>query len=714
MKRIPWPEEALETYCSSTPHISPPTPTREVRGGEQGTSVINCFQSSLSLKQTAKPVFEMSNGNIYAISIERFRAKAVNVPVGLGGSSGAASNPSGGGSGSSSSSLLSGSEATAAGSPTAEFGLPSDNRIDIEPGMTLQIVEQTSSKIALIKIKDFHGTASAGGSGGAGSALGPTNENRVFQCQLSHLQRVPSDIWPYMIAILDPQERCEFAKRPKLFALVKQLNVGDIVMVNWLAKNRHVTFDCIVRYIGQVPKIGPGYYFGLELLNLENGESPQKDDIAFVSEHMNCEPRLALFVAANWIKFADDTTGGKQHHPKRNLLDSLVCGARDLNNRFTRRAGGESSSKSGTGRSGGKSVNGDYPPYTRSYTPDLTTSGSASGVASNRKSTDIGALHDSFTCLQMDPAGAKAMHHKKMAASISSPNLSKQDSSSSTGSSGRYVNSHPMEGYGGEYHRSVENSHGLQQNHHHHHHQHAVDELNRSSGRSSQNSSNSSTLKHPKARSGKTGHRLTGSNSSVNSGGAGVGGAGYHAVSKQSTILSLPDRDVVVIDSNEIDEAVKSASEVIVVDPPPMLSPTDNREMELMDLLTTSSWPAEAGEVAAILNSTDKKTQTPPSASASSLASAYGMNGLNVGYSTGGSSTSSNSTANSGHSYHNHNGTLGAERTNGRNKSLNPLAHLGNPKPGDIPTLATRKARTAAVEAKPATADVATMTSKCP
>ncbi|XP_052892717.1 ubiquitin carboxyl-terminal hydrolase CYLD [Anopheles moucheti] len=643
-----------------------------------------------------------SGGNIYAISTERFRAKVVNVPLSLGGI-----NAGGGGSGSSSSSLMSGSDATATGTPIAAAPadpLAIDDRIDIEPGMTLQIVEQPSSKIALIKIKDFYGmttTANSRGTGTPGTVNNVqtnTYENRIFQCQAANLQRIPSDIWPYIIAILDPQERCEFAKRPKVFGSVKQLRTGDIVMVSWLAKNRHVTYDCIIRYVGPVPKIGPGYYFGLELLNLENGESPQKDDIDFVSDYMNCEPRLALIVAANWIKFPEHEAAGKQHHHKRNLLDSLVCGARDLNNRLSRRTGSsskhstdDSSGKGGAIRSG-KVINGEYPPYARSYTPDLTSNGTG---GSNRKSTDIGTLYDSFSCLQMDPAGTKAMHHKKIAASISSPNLSKQDSSSSTGSSGRYVNSHPMDSYGDEYHRFVEHS----QQHQHHHHHHLTDEACRSSGRSSQNSSNSSTLKHSKTRSGKVA-RSSGSNSSVNS----AGGGGYHSVSKQSTILSLPDRDVVVIDSNEIDEAIKSASDVIVVDPPPVLSPTDNREVELMDLLGSGSWPAEAGEVAAILsgNSSDKKTQTPPT-----TALAYG-NGLatGTGYNTSGS-TSSNSTANSNHSYHSHNGSTAAARYE-RNKSLNPLAHIGSPKPVETLASGSRKVRTGDI--KPATVDVATMT----
>ncbi|XP_053677566.1 uncharacterized protein LOC128727655 [Anopheles nili] len=637
-------------------------------------------------------------GNTYAISRERFRAKVVNVPFALGSSVGG-----GGGSGSSSSSLMSGSDPFSTGSSIVTASVDvgaTDDRVEIEPGMTLQIIEQPSSKIALIKIKDFHRSSSTihstGGPGSTHAEIANHYENRIFQCQAAHLQQVPSDIWPYIIAILDPQERCEFAKKPKLFASVKELCLGGIVQVSWLAKNRHVTYDCIIRYVGPVPKIGPGYYFGLELLNLKNGESPQKDDIDFVSDYMNCEPRLALFVAANWIKFPEHEASGKQHHHKRNLLDSLVCGARDLNNRFSRRASGskhssDDSSKSGFLR-GGKSSNSEYPPYARSYTPDLTTSDGGS----NRKSTDIAAFYDSFSCLQMDPAGTKQTQHKKMAASISSPNLSKQDSSSSTGSSSRYVNSHPMDSYGDEYHHFVEHS----QHQHHHHHHHLIDEGCRSSGRSSQNSSNNSTLKHSKVRSGKVA-RGTGSNSSVNSGGA---GSGYHSVGKQSTILSLPDRDVVVIDSNEIDEAIKSASDVIVVDPPPVLSPTENREVELMDLLSGSTWPAEAGEVAAIFsaNSSDKKTQTP-------VASLVTSNNLaaRTSYNTS-SSTSSNSTANSGYSYHSHNGIMAGSRYE-RNKSLNPLAHIGNSKPGE-PIPMSRKTRSTASDVKPATVDAATMT----
>ncbi|XP_058121481.1 ubiquitin carboxyl-terminal hydrolase CYLD isoform X2 [Anopheles coustani] len=396
---------------------------------------------------------------------------------------------------------------------------------------------------------------------------------------------------------------------------------------------------------------------------------------------MACEPRETLIVAANFLVFPeqDFLHRGKQHHSRRNILGNFV-------NSITRRAGGDSSSKSAA-RSGGKSsVNGDFQPYTqRSYTPDLTTSGTGGG-ASNRKSTDLDALCDSFSCLPMDPTGAKAMQHKKMAASISSPNLSKQDSSSSTGSSGRYVHSHPVESV-------MMHNHGQNHSHHHHHHQHAVnDEAYRSSGRSSQNSSNSSTLKHSKARTSKSGHRPTGSNTSVNSGG----------------FLSLPDRDLVVIDPSEIDEANKSAGNVILVNPPrsPVLSPTDSGGVDLMDLLhTSSSWPAEAGVVADSQNIMDKKTQTPSSLSAAS----YGNGGLNVGYNTGSSSASSNSTSSTSH--YNHNGTA-TERTNGRSKSFNPLAHFGNSKPGEVPPLSTTRkaARTAAVEAKPATVDVATMT----
>lgn len=197
-----------------------------------------------------------------------------------------------------------------------------------------------------------------------------------------------------------------------------------------------------------------------------------------------------------------------------------------------------------------------------------------------------------------------------MAASVSSPNLSKQDSSSSTGSSSRINYSHPTVTMNDDM------RYGDSQT-----------EDSYRSGRSSQNSSNNSTLKHMKNRKKST---------------------------KSSTILSLEDRDIVVIDKADIKEATSSESDVIIVDPPAILPEQEKKEVDLKDVLG-QDWPALAGETAAILNS-EKKTQT-----------------VSIGTLVGGYSSSSNNSTNN--LYH---------AKFERNKSLNPLSHLANSKPTEL------------------------------
>lgn len=78
---------------------------------------------------------------------------------------------------------------------------------------------------------------------------------------------------------------------------------------------------------------------------------------------------------------------------------------------------------------------------------------------------------------------------------------------------------------------------------------------------------------------------------------------------KPTTILSLADRDLVIIDGNDIKESVQNESEVIVVDHPPRATTTttsESAEVDLMDILG-SHWPALAGDTAQVLNAADRR-----------------------------------------------------------------------------------------------------------
>jgi hypothetical protein len=84
---------------------------------------------------------------------------------------------------------------------------------------------------------------------------------------------------------------------------------------------------------------------------------------------------------------------------------------------------------------------------------------------------------------------------------------------------------------------------------------------------------------------------------------------------KPSTILRLEDRDLIVIDRQDIKEAVRNESDVIIVDPPTLAQTpsSDNNHTELSDILG-SEWPELAGASASMLNSDKKLNNVSPSA----------------------------------------------------------------------------------------------------
>lgn len=462
------------------------------------------------------------------------------------------------------------------------------NTVPIEAGMTLRIVDRISAKLVTFQILDCYTDHR-------------THESHLFQCQLAQLQIVQDDLWPFVVAILDPQERLSFAKNQKRMMRAKQLEVSKIVKVSGRAFGRTAEFfDCIIRYIGRVPEIGPGHYIGLELLNLDHGQSPQKDDLAFVSKYININPELALILAVNWIDLDDyDLPNTSTKQSKKSFVGDFLCGAKEKIKRNGKRLTDLTKSYSDS-----KEDN-----ITRSYTPDP--------VGPNRNSGDFTSCFESTHSME-------TRNQKRMASSVSSPNLAKQDSSSSTGSSSRIItnNLNVMAESDLRYIDSqTEDSYR--------------------SGRSSQNSSNNSTLKHSKTR----------------------------RKSPKASTFRLDDRDIVIIDTTDIKEATSNESAVIIVDPPAIVPELDSTEVDLKDILG-KDWPAAAGETATILNTENKKTQTRSSYAAAAAA------GTTNGSAGGGGYSSSSSTS-----------TSSNRMTGGRferNKSPNPLSHLGNSKPGTL------------------------------
>lgn len=125
--------------------------------------------------------------------------------------------------------------------------------ITIQAGFLVK-VKEVVGKLASIRIYDFY-------------SKNLTFENNLFTCSLAHLHKVQPNVWPYLIAIVDPVQRLGFFRNPELISYVLSIKISDLVTANVAALYLNgKVLDCIVRYIGLVSEIGPGFYFGLEIM----------------------------------------------------------------------------------------------------------------------------------------------------------------------------------------------------------------------------------------------------------------------------------------------------------------------------------------------------------------------------------------------------------------------------------------------------------------
>lgn len=122
---------------------------------------------------------------------------------------------------------------------------------------------------------------------------------------------------------------------------------------------------------------------------------------------------------------------------------------------------------------------------------------------------------------------------------------------------------------------------------------------------------------------------------------------------KPNTILSLEDRDIVVIDNADYKESTSNEATVIVVEKPRKMHPKTSGDIDLAELLTETSWPASAGDLALALNN---RTST----------------GAPCNFSSG-----STSTSNSSISCHQ---ATGNPYPVERNRSKNPFSHIAQSK----------------------------------
>uniref|UniRef100_A0A1B0A4S9 ubiquitinyl hydrolase 1 n=1 Tax=Glossina pallidipes TaxID=7398 RepID=A0A1B0A4S9_GLOPL len=187
---------------------------------------------------------------------------------------------------------------------TEEFSSDGDEKesISVEKGTPVKIFQFKSAKnknVSIVQVLDFVNKI-------------PIYEN-LYECPTCNLSRVDKYLWPFIIAIVEPEHRMCLLKEEQHGKWLTSLKVKDFVTVpGQLFSKSHKRYDCIVRYIGPVPELYPvGYFFGLEVLN-EN-TSPQAEKIPFSKTYMHVEPKYAIITTANWIH--PSTSDSRKKYP---------------------------------------------------------------------------------------------------------------------------------------------------------------------------------------------------------------------------------------------------------------------------------------------------------------------------------------------------------------------------------------------------------------
>jgi hypothetical protein len=243
-------------------------------------------------------------------------------------------------------------------------------------------------------------------------------------------------------------------------------------------------------------------------------------------------------------------------------------------------------------------VNGRYyklPSTQHFYPADSLESGSSDQFSSSSNNTTKRSLTpDSVTHFsdgKMNQNNINSGNTSKFPSSVSSPNLAKQDSGSSSNSSNRIQHTFDLVNLSEEYgERMAERERRNEER-----------ERRMSGSRGTQTPSSGSSANGDINRTPKSKKKAMLLQPAPN------------REIKPSTILRLEDRDLVVIDRQDIKEAVKNESDVIIVDPPALPNtPCENDDhAELSDILG-NQWPELAGAGGALLNN-DKKASVSPS-----------------------------------------------------------------------------------------------------
>ncbi|XP_071639061.1 ubiquitin carboxyl-terminal hydrolase CYLD isoform X1 [Temnothorax longispinosus] len=161
------------------------------------------------------------------------------------------------------------------------FGACDVNVNKLRLGMLVEALEDLKESVLRVRVTD-----TVGGS--------KTWCGTEWRCHKYDLIPVSPKVWQYLLAVQSPQERVRLANDEALCEQMRNVSVNDVVWHCSDPANRRARELAFVRYIGPVPKLGLGHYFGLELV--ESQELSKTSLLAkeyFSSTHWNAAAILA-------------------------------------------------------------------------------------------------------------------------------------------------------------------------------------------------------------------------------------------------------------------------------------------------------------------------------------------------------------------------------------------------------------------------------------
>lgn len=146
-----------------------------------------------------------------------------------------------------------------------------DQKVELFRGSTVQVKGRQNS-YTVVMICDFYQSNLA-------------FQNNLYYVKTTALQVVDQSIWLQLVAIPDMNQRANITKDKAYVDYLSTLKIGSFVLVTseyfstclirqslQFLPERDPTdesnrdYNCIIRYIGFIDEMGPGYFYGLELL----------------------------------------------------------------------------------------------------------------------------------------------------------------------------------------------------------------------------------------------------------------------------------------------------------------------------------------------------------------------------------------------------------------------------------------------------------------